>query len=580
MADCPICGRALRVVVSGRNNTVWSCPEHGTSASYNEREFEGAKGDYGEYLASRRGVFKNRARRALRKMEFTDPEINRIFSEWDESERRRARAEEEERRRAEEERIREIRERPGRALREFRPSGPPPEIRPGRYVPPEDKRRLRGEAEDLWRRGRIEDAESKLREAGYSDSEVNAIVRRFEEDIPIEVEAEPVEEERPAPRRRAPRREEPVFELGEPVIPGGGEIPEPERPGEGGGGPPEEGGPGGWREGPGTIFGYVYIEGTKPRKALEGASVFMDGKYKKTTNQDGFYEFARVTVGTHYIHVIMEGYETSEEKAATIPRGGGDINVGAIYLKRKAVSAAKRRLGHVDEEISELEEKGRRGRLDRKERARLRDLRKEKGRLGKRVVGEKKNWTEKVRKIRRTPEEVNRDLMRNAVGGLVMIVAGLIVSSIMNIPLFIYAFLCLGISLILPQPEGMRSVYRKQKEIMRKYEEEINKAETEEEKAKLLEELKSELEIQKMIGDIKWGVFWRDPNATNIIGRPNTPFHMMAFREFFRLLGIILFAWAFSTSAIPMARPIAIVIAFIGYFAVGGGRSLLEAGEK
>jgi hypothetical protein len=145
------------------------------------------------------------------------------------------------------------------------------------------------------------------------------------------------------------------------------------------------------------------------------------------------------------------------------------------------------------------------------------------------------------------------DQRRDIVWTIILLIVGMVISAIIGSMWIFFAFLSLAAYVLVPGPEEM--IGKNLEKIRRKYNKAIAKASPEE--AKRLEAvMKEDLEnartikrIQTREGVMKWG-------TTGV-------------KYLFKAGFFVFFSLGFITSAIPLFKPLGILIAFIGYFMEG-----------
>ena len=151
-----------------------------------------------------------------------------------------------------------------------------------------------------------------------------------------------------------------------------------------------------------------------------------------------------------------------------------------------------------------------------------------------------------------------------------LIILGIIVTSLIGSPWFLFAFLLWAASIFVPSEYQIPSIKNKIEAKRKDFENKIDKAieNGEYEKAQALaQEMRAEVEVEKMIGELE-----------KMKERFSALYFWRGFKEILRAVGILLFAIGFMAVRIPFSAVIALGILSIGYFSVGGYRR--ETGGK
>ncbi len=137
---------------------------------------------------------------------------------------------------------------------------------------------------------------------------------------------------------------------------------------------------------------------------------------------------------------------------------------------------------------------------------------------------------------------------------LILIIIGMTVSALIGSMWIFFAFLSLGLYIILPSADEV--IGKGMQNIRARYQKLLDRAETRDEiekvKAMMDAELRSESTIKRVRvaeGMVKWGA--------------------SSLRFLFRTLFFVFFSLGFITSTVPLLKPLGIFLAFIGYFMEG-----------
>ena len=155
------------------------------------------------------------------------------------------------------------------------------------------------------------------------------------------------------------------------------------------------------------------------------------------------------------------------------------------------------------------------------------------------------------------------------IGSLTSIIIGLIVSALLKNPYFFFGFLFIGASILMPNTEDIGVVQRTMRRIRSQNSLRINQTQnrndiSDQEKIRLIRELveteQRTLEIERLIGQ-------RMERADRF--RVNG---ILILKHLFKAFGTLSFVLAFVNTGLPFANILALVGAFVGYFAIGGYR--------
>lgn len=134
-----------------------------------------------------------------------------------------------------------------------------------------------------------------------------------------------------------------------------------------------------------------------------------------------------------------------------------------------------------------------------------------------------------------------------AIGPVVLAIIGLLLASLSGNMFFFFGFVFLGFYFLIPADEVNDLMHHLYKESnLRK-------------RRKYQEELHTLLENRLLFRKLKWRAY-------------RAGFAHLGMKEFSKFLAIAFFAMGFVTSAIPLAKPVGILLAFVGYFLIGGRR--------
>jgi len=169
-----------------------------------------------------------------------------------------------------------------------------------------------------------------------------------------------------------------------------------------------------------------------------------------------------------------------------------------------------------------------------------------------------------------------KDYQKRALSSIFMLIAGFMVSAILGIVWFIFAFLAFAAHLLIP-PETGENVREKIESIRDSYERRISEAEKskrdKEEIDRLYGRMKTAIEIEAVVGKLSFrGVFG---------ARMHKTYYGRGFlKEFFKALGFLFLMIGFVWSPIPLAPVIGIIVGFAGYFMLGGSDYYKKSSEE
>lgn len=140
------------------------------------------------------------------------------------------------------------------------------------------------------------------------------------------------------------------------------------------------------------------------------------------------------------------------------------------------------------------------------------------------------------------------------VWALVMIIAGMTGAALLGSMWIFFSFLCLGLYILVPGPDEV--IGGELRKIKDKYIKRIEGASSDAEREAIEKDLEETLKNQRTIERIKAGQGLIKWGASSV-------------KYLFRAGFFVLFSLGFITSAIPLMKPLGILIAFIGYFMEG-----------
>lgn len=130
---------------------------------------------------------------------------------------------------------------------------------------------------------------------------------------------------------------------------------------------------------------------------------------------------------------------------------------------------------------------------------------------------------------------------------------GLGISALLGNMWFVLAFLLWSIYSIIPGPMDIKAVQNRLEMLKRNFDKRLKKAATDTERKNLMKRMEVEMGIWKILGEL---------NMRNVVGGGTIG------KEAARVFGCIFFVLGFVTSAIPSAKPLGLIVAFVTYFMI------------
>jgi len=288
-----------------------------------------------------------------------------------------------------------------------------------------------------------------------------------------------------------------------------------------------------------TLHGYVRDEVGDP---LDGVSITAGTKSTTTPTThpgtSGVYRIEKADRGSYIIkaelpaaHPKKKMFEDKAEVDVNVPKDAGGLMVKNITLKwnddyRKAREEfMKEYVPSTDPQIDAASFNKARDKakpfLDALGLSST-EIAREAGdwqtkKTGKHARPLSKEREKEIKKMVPKPQAMRKKFYQSVVGGFGMAIAGFVIAAILGQPIFIYAFLCFAAYNIIPTPESSTWIVKKMEDLRDMYITRAGEARSEEDRTKILDELKTRLEIENIMSDMRKEGSWVTAGHGNLV---------------------------------------------------------------
>lgn len=320
------------------------------------------------------------------------------------------------------------------------------------------------------------------------------------------------------------------------------------------------------------LTGYVLDSVTKD--PVPDATV-SSRSFSGTTDRDGYFEISGLDITTYKINVKAEDYIEIKDKEVEIGRYSRSTNIELLLTPShtKAIDAIEKKHGIEGFDLLNFIHKPEsEWRVDDETKKKVRKAIKDYDKYKESV---KAHTGKEVPHIK-LPELAKKPVVElgRILGALSAATAGFVISSIVGIPIFTYAFLCFAAYVVLPgEPHYLQSVQREINGIRSKYQEDIRDLLDRnefEDAADLSKVMETELEAAKSLGEFKLQKMAQMPQGYVAYG----------VKQILKIVGAGLLLIGVYTSGFPGATLAAVAGGFIAYFSFIVQRSIPEEKEK